>query len=65
MAVFCQHMLEMALALSREDPSYQDMVPHFVQQFLSIGSAMLRQGDDGMWDERGGFFSELVHEHVL
>ena len=60
MAVFCQHMLEMAAELSREDPMYEDMVVRFATHFLSIGSAMVRHGDDGMWDEQDGFFYDVL-----
>jgi hypothetical protein len=60
MAVFCQHMVEMAVELSRDDPFYEDMVVRFATHFLSIGSAMVRHGDDGMWDERDGFFYDVL-----
>ena len=60
MAVFCQHMVEIAAELSREDPLYEDMVLRFVQHFLAIGSAMVRSGDDGMWDEQDGFFYDVL-----
>jgi hypothetical protein len=60
MAVFCQHMVEMAAELSRDDPMYEDMVLRFATHFLSIGSAMVRHGDDGMWDEQDGFFYDVL-----
>jgi len=60
MAVFCQHMVEMAAELTRHDSLYEDMVLRFVTHFLSIGSAMVRQGGDGMWDEEDGFFYDVL-----
>jgi hypothetical protein len=60
MAVFCQHMVQIAAELSREDPLYEDMVLRFATHFLSIGSAMLQQGHDGMWDEQDGFFYDVL-----
>ncbi|HYZ30646.1 MAG TPA: glucosidase [Crenalkalicoccus sp.] len=60
MGVFCQHMVEMAAELAHEDPVYEDMVVRFATQFLSIGSAMVRHGDDGMWDEADGFFYDVL-----
>jgi len=60
MGIFCQHMVEMASELAREDPLYEDMVLRFVQHFLSIGSAMVRAGDDSMWDEQDGFFYDVL-----
>jgi hypothetical protein len=60
MGVFCQHMVEMAAELAREDPLYEDMVVRFMTHFLSIGSAMVRLGDDGMWDEQDGFFYDVL-----
>jgi hypothetical protein len=60
MAVFAQHMLEMAVTLSRHDPLYEDMVLRFAQHFLSIGSALVRLGDEGMWDETDGFFYDVL-----
>ena len=60
MAVFCQHMVQIAAELSREDPLYEDMVLRFATHFLSIGSAMLHHGQDGMWDEQDGFFYDVL-----
>jgi hypothetical protein len=60
MGVFCQHMVEIASELAREDPLYEDMAQRFTQHFLSIGTAMVRHGDDGMWDEQDGFFYDVL-----
>jgi hypothetical protein len=60
MGVFCQHMVEIASLLAREDPHYVDMAQRFIQHFLSIGTAMVGHGDDGMWDEQDGFFYDVL-----
>jgi hypothetical protein len=62
MAFFCQNMLEMALELGREDPSYEPMVTKFIEHFLWIAWAMDHVGDtaDEMWDEEDGFFYDVL-----
>jgi Mannosylglycerate hydrolase MGH1-like glycoside hydrolase domain len=62
MAFYCQCMLEMALILSEQDPSYQEFAFRFIQHFMWISYAMDRIGDnhDEMWDEQDGFFYDLL-----
>jgi hypothetical protein len=62
MAFFCQNMLQMALELGRDDPSYEPMVVKFVEHFLWIASSMDCIGDtcDEMWDEEDGFFYDVL-----
>ena len=62
MAFFCQNMLEMALELGRDDPSYEPMVVKFVEHFLWIASSMDCVGNtcDEMWDEEDGFFYDVL-----
>ncbi len=62
MAFFCQNMLEMALELGRDDPSYEPMVVKFVEHFLWIASSMDCVGDtcDELWDEEDGFFYDVL-----
>ncbi len=61
MALYCQNMLEMSLALTERDSLYVDMVLKFVEHFLWIASAMLHLGEDiGMWDEEDGFFYDVL-----
>ncbi|HXT82717.1 MAG TPA: glucosidase [Acetobacteraceae bacterium] len=60
MAVFSQHMVGIAAVLAYQDPLYDDMVLRFASHFLSIGSAMVRHGDDSMWDEQDGFFYDVL-----
>src|SRR5450631_1415177 len=60
MSLFSQNMLEMAIELAANDPSYQDMVFKFMEHFYFIAAAMNRPGDDGMWDEEDGFYYDLL-----
>ncbi|HEX3347998.1 MAG TPA: glucosidase [Acetobacteraceae bacterium] len=60
MALFCQNMLEIGVALTAEYPVYEDMATKFVEQFLWIGRAMNGTGPDGMWDEEDGFYYDVL-----
>jgi hypothetical protein len=62
MAFFCQNMLQIALELGRDDPSYEPMVVKFVEHFLWIASSMDCVGNtcDEMWDEEDGFFYDVL-----
>jgi Mannosylglycerate hydrolase MGH1-like glycoside hydrolase domain len=61
MALFCQNMLEISLALADERPAYIPMCRKFVEHFLWIASSMVRTGNDvGMWDEEDGFFYDVL-----
>ncbi len=60
MGLFCQNMIELAVELASEDPTYQDMCTKFVEHFLWIASGMNRTGPDGMWDEEDGFYYDVL-----
>jgi hypothetical protein len=60
MAMFCQNMVEIALELVVEDPSYEELGLKFVDHFLWIAAAMNRVGQDGMWDEEDGFYYDML-----
>ncbi|MET0218353.1 MAG: glucosidase [Burkholderiales bacterium] len=59
-ALFCQNMVELAVELAAEDPSYQDMCTKYVEHFMWIASGMNRTGPDGMWDEEDGFYYDVL-----
>jgi hypothetical protein len=63
MAFYCQCMLEIALILSDYDPMYEEIAYRFIEHFAWIAYAMDRIGTnhDEMWDERDGFFYDLLH----
>jgi hypothetical protein len=60
MALFSQNMLELALEITLQDPTYESMIMKFAEHFVYIGSAMNRPGQDGMWDEEDGFYYDLL-----
>jgi hypothetical protein len=63
MAFYCQNMLEIALILTDYDPMYEEIAFRFLEQFLWITYAMDRIGEnhDEMWDNKEGFFYDLLH----
>jgi hypothetical protein len=60
MALFAQNMLEIVIELAARDPTYGDLGAKFVDHILSIGHAMNRVGEDGMWDEEDGFYYDVL-----
>src|SRR3984885_778787 len=62
MAMFSENMLELALTLLDNDPSYEEFVLSFVERFFWIAAAMDPIGDnpDEMWDEEDGFFYDVL-----
>jgi len=57
MAMYCQDLLEMALALTGHDRVYEDLATKFFEHFALIGSAL---NDKGLWDEQDGFYYDLL-----
>jgi hypothetical protein len=70
MAMYCLNLLAIAMELASEDPAYEDVASKFWEHFLYIAHAINHLGHDGegMWDERDGFFYDVLHmpggEHV-
>ena len=61
MALFCQNMLEIAIELAMQRPTYLRMCQKFVEHFLWIASSMLApEAQEGMWDEDDGFFYDVL-----
>jgi hypothetical protein len=62
MAFYCQGMLEIALILADHDARYEERAFTFLQHFIWIAYAMDRIGEhhDEMWDERDGFFYDVL-----
>src|SRR2546423_15699751 len=57
MAMFCLNMLEIAMILAAEDPSYEPMTVKFAEHFAYISTAIYT---NGLWDEEEGFFYDLL-----
>jgi hypothetical protein len=61
MAFYSQMMLQIAIELSVEDPTYGEMALKFFEHFIWISSAMTHiGGDTEMWDEEDGFFYDVL-----
>ena len=63
MAFYCLCMLEIALVLIDYDPMYEEIAFRFIEHFAWITYAMDRIGgdQDQMWDDKDGFFYDLLH----
>ncbi len=57
MAMYCQDLLEMALALTRHDSVYEDLATKFFEHFALIASAL---NEKGLWHEQDGFYYDLL-----
>jgi hypothetical protein len=65
MGMYCLNMLDIALELARENPSYQDVANKFFEHFLLIARAMNHMGhtphgDVSLWDEADGFYYDVM-----
>ncbi len=63
MAMYSLNLLAIAMELAKDDASYEDVASKFWEHFLHIANAMNHLGKDGagMWDERDGFFYDMLH----
>ncbi|HEX3358054.1 MAG TPA: hypothetical protein VHS31_13865 [Tepidisphaeraceae bacterium] len=61
MAFYCGTMLSMALELSREDNSYEDIASKFFEHFAAIVNAINTLGGNGLWNEDDGFYYDQLH----
>ncbi|MEZ5344973.1 MAG: hypothetical protein R2681_05385 [Pyrinomonadaceae bacterium] len=63
MAMFCLNMLAIALELANEDSVYEDVASKFFEHFVYISDAMNNLGheDTELWDERDGFYYDVLH----
>jgi len=63
MAMYSLNLLAIALELASEDPAYEDVASKFWEHFLYIANAINHLGEDGvgMWDEKDGFFYDVLH----
>jgi hypothetical protein len=57
MAMYCQNLLEIALVLAHEDPTYEDLATKFFEHFALIASAL---NDKGLWNEEQGFYYDVL-----
>jgi len=62
MALYCQHLLEIAVELAVEDPVYVEQAQTLFEHFAWIEVALNRIGadNDSLWDEEDGFFYDVL-----
>jgi hypothetical protein len=62
MALYCLNMLEIALKISMEDATFEDMAIKYFGHFVFIAEALnkLREDEPGSWDEQEGFFYDTI-----
>lgn len=62
MAMYCLNMLEMALEIAVEDPSYEDVATKFFEHFVYIAEALneFSQQRPQAWNEAEGFFYDVI-----
>jgi hypothetical protein len=59
--MYCLNMLDIALELARESPSYQDVANKFFEHFLLIAHATNRgDAEAPLWDEGDGFYYDVM-----
>ncbi len=62
MVFYCLCMLDIAMELAMNDPTYEELAMKFLEHALWIAGAMDRIGDnnDELWDEADGFFYDVL-----
>lgn len=62
MGFYCLTMLDIAIELAKDDPSYEDMAVKFFEHFLAIAVAIsgVNHNGTGLWDEEDGFFYDVL-----
>ncbi|MGH9132259.1 MAG: MGH1-like glycoside hydrolase domain-containing protein [Acidimicrobiales bacterium] len=58
MAMYCLNLLEIALILAEQDPTYEDLATKFIEHFAYVAAAMQ---DKELWDEADGFYYDVLH----
>jgi len=63
MAFYCTTMLAMAIELTEEDKSYEDLASKFFEHFVTITLAINGHGrHKGLWCEEGGFYYDWLNK---
>ncbi len=62
MAMYSLNMLDMALEIALEDPSFEDVATKFFEHFVYISESLNKIGEDwtSAWDEQDGFFYDVL-----
>ena len=62
MATYCLNMLNLALVLAYENPTYEDVATKFFEHFVYIGDALNHIGhsNEGLWDDERGYYFDVL-----
>ena len=62
MAMYSLNMLQIAVEIALEDPTYEDMCTKYFEHFVYISESLNNLGDNrsGSWDEQEGFFYDVL-----
>ena len=60
MAFYCLTMFAMAIELAQGDDAYEDIASKFFEHFVGICDAMNKIGGLGLWDEKDGFYHDVM-----
>ncbi|MEM8897156.1 MAG: glucosidase [Bacteroidota bacterium] len=63
MATYSLNMMQMALEISQEDSTFEDVATKFFEHFIYIAETLNNFGADaeGLWDEDEGFYYDQIH----
>lgn len=57
MGMYALNMMDMALEITRHDPTFEDVATKFYEQFVMIAESL----NEELWDEDDQFFYDLLH----
>ncbi len=57
MAMFALNMMDIALEISRHDPSFEDVATKFYEQFVLIAESL----NDALWNEDDNFYYDRIY----
>jgi hypothetical protein len=64
MAMYSMNLMEMAIEIASEDPTYEDVASKFFEHFVHIAESLNSVGgmhNISLWDEEDGFFYDALH----
>jgi len=61
MAMYALNLMDMALEIAQEDPSYEDTASKFFEHFVHIAESLNEFGKHGLWNEEDGFYYDVLH----
>ncbi|MEW6599687.1 MAG: glucosidase [Nitrospirota bacterium] len=61
MAMYSLNLMDMALEIAQQDPSYEDTASKFFEHFVHIAESLNVFGENGLWHEGDGFYYDSIH----